>query len=177
MTSKTEKIKIQFKNKDVTAHKLTVTSEIPIDLKSAWIEVNKSATLEFVSKGKIYFIPTDGEFPETWKEGMTLTTKMKAYGFIPFGGLHTIYFANIDDDTNCLETKENDSFAKVWNHKISIKPIDKNTIYYEDEVIIYGGFLTVFISWWAKSFYQHRQNRWQILAKKNKLNVSKSTIF
>lgn len=172
MTSKTEKIKILFGNKEVTAHKLTVTSEIPIDIKSAWEKVNKSALLEFVAKGKIKFIPTDGKFPEIWKQGMTVTTKMIVYGFIPFGGLHTLYFAKIDNEIKILETKEKDRFAKVWNHKISMRSIGENSIYYEDEIVIYAGILTGFISWWAKSFYIHRQKRWQLLAKNEyKLNI------
>ncbi|MBZ0246287.1 MAG: hypothetical protein K8H85_10095 [Cyclobacteriaceae bacterium] len=164
MISKIEKIKITFRNQEVTAHKLTVTSIIPIDIETAWEKVNKSALLELVSKGKIKFIPTEGKFPEIWELGMTVTTKMIAYGFIPFGGLHTIHFTKIDKEHKTLETEENDTFAKVWNHRISMKSLGDNTIAYEDEIIIYGGILTGFISWWAKSFYKHRQKRWKLLA-------------
>ncbi|MDO6518136.1 hypothetical protein [Zobellia uliginosa] len=164
MTSKIEKVKIPFGGKEVSAHRLTVSSEIQIDLESAWEKVKKSATLEFIAKGKIKFTPTGGKFPETWKEGMTVTTKMGVYGFIPFGGLHTLYFSKIDDNNNILETVEKDSFAKVWKHKISMRPIGNRAISYEDEVVIYGGILTGFISRWARSFYRHRQKRWKLLA-------------
>lgn len=164
MISKTEKIRIPFRNKEVTAHKLIVASKIPIDIETAWEKANKSALLELVSRGKIKFLPTEGKFPEMWEPGMTVTTKMVAYGFIPFGGLHTIHFANIDEENKILETEENDTFAKVWNHKISMRSIGDNSIAYEDEIIIYGGILTGFISWWAKSFYMHRQKRWKLLA-------------
>jgi hypothetical protein len=44
-----------------------------------------------------------------------------------------------------------------------MKKIDDNNIEYEDEIIIYGGILTPIISWWAKSFYIHRQKRWQLV--------------
>ncbi len=166
MTSKIEKIKIPFEGKEVTAHKLTVTSEIPIALETAWENVTTSALLEFVAKGKIRFVPIAGEFPERWEEGSTVTTKMIAYGFIPFGGLHTLHFERIDHINKVMQTKERDNFTKVWNHKISMKPIGPNTIYYEDEIVIYGGILTGFISWWAKSFYWHRQKRWQLIAER-----------
>ncbi|MCK0161665.1 hypothetical protein [Allomuricauda sp. F6463D] len=171
MTSKIEKIKIPLDNKEINAHKLTVASEIPINIEIAWKKVTTSALLEFVAKGKIKFIPTAGKFPEKWKQGMTVTTKMIAYGFIPFGGLHTLYFSKIDEEIKVMETKEKDIFAKVWNHKISMKSTGENSIYYKDEIIIYGGVLTGFISWWAKSFYKHRQKRWQLLAK-NKLKLN-----
>lgn len=164
MISKIEKIKIPFGNKEVTAHKLTVTSKISIDIETAWEQATKSALLELVSKGKIKFLPTEGKFPEIWELGMTVTTKMVAYGFIPFGGLHTIHFAKIDKENKILETEENDTFAKVWNHKISMSSIGDNSKAYEDEIIIYGGILTGFTSWWAKSFYKHRQKRWKLLA-------------
>lgn len=166
MTSKTENIKIHFGNKEVTAHTLTVTSEIPINIETAWKKVNTSSLLEFVAKGKIKFIPTDGKFPEIWKEGMTVTTKMIVYGFIPFGGLHTIHFSKVDKESKIQESKEKDSFAKVWNHKITMKSLGDDSIYYEDQIVIYAGILTGFITWWAKSFYKHRQKRWQLLAKK-----------
>ena len=166
MTSKIEKIKINFGNKEVSAHKLTIASEIPIDIETAWKKVTTSTLLEFVAKGKIKFIPSGGKFPEIWEEDMTVTSKMIIYGFIPFAGLHTLHFTKIDKESKILETKEKDSFAKVWNHKISMRSLGENSIYYEDEIVIYGGILTGFFSWWAKLFYKHRQKRWQLLAKK-----------
>ena len=48
MTTKTEKIKIDYKGKQVSAHKLTVNSEIPIDIDIAWSKVQTSALLNFV---------------------------------------------------------------------------------------------------------------------------------
>lgn len=168
MTSKIEKVKIRFGNKEVTAHRLTVASKLPMDIETAWRKVNTSALLEFVSKGKIKFIPTGGKFPAIWEEGMTVTTKMMAYGFVPFGGLHTLLFAKIDQDGKTMVTEEKDDFAKVWNHKISMRALEGSAIYYEDEIVIYGGVLTRFISWWANSFYKHRQRRWYLIAEQSK---------
>lgn len=92
---------------------------------------------------------------------------MVVYGFVPFGGLHSLYFEKIDDENKILQTKEWHNSAKVWNHKISLIKLSDKSIMYEDEIIIYGGILTTFIVWWAKSFYRHRQKRWQLVDKRS----------
>lgn len=165
MKSKVEKIEIDYKGKQVTARKLTVTSEIPIDIDTAWKKVQTSALLIFVADGKVTFKPTGGQFPEIWKEGDTVSTRMLVYGFVPFGGLHSLYFQKIDNANKILQTREWDNSAKLWNHKIALQKATDKTILYEDEIVIYGGWLTGFITSWAKSFYKHRQRRWQLVAK------------
>jgi len=35
---------------------------------------------------------------------------------------------------------------------------------YEDEIELYAGILTNFVTKWAKSFYIHRQKRWKIIS-------------
>lgn len=164
MTAKIEKINIHYKGKQVTARKLNVASEIPININIAWMKVKTSKLLEFVAYGKVKFKPTGGNFPAIWKEGETVTTHMAVYGFVPFGGLHSLYFEKIDEINKVLQTRERDSFAKVWDHKISLKKITTDKVMYEDEIIIYAGILTGFVTLWAKSFYKHRQKRWQLLA-------------
>lgn len=160
-----DKVKLTLDGKEVTGHKLTVASEILIDLDTAWRKLKTSALLEFITNGKVKFLPTGGQFPEIWEQGSTVTTRMLLYCFIPFGGLHSLYFEKIDDANKVLITKEFDMAAKIWNHKISMRKISENKIYYEDEILIYGGLLTIIISWWAKSFYIHRQKRWRLIAK------------
>ena len=164
MTTKIEKVSIAYRGKLVEALKLIVTSEMPIDIDTAWTKLKTSKLLEFVSEGKVRFKPTGGYFPAQWKQGETLSTKMAVYGFVPFGGLHSLYFEKIDELNKVLQTREWDRFAKVWDHKISLRTITGSTIMYEDEVVIYAGILTGLIALWARSFYQHRQNRWQLIA-------------
>ncbi len=164
MTTKTKKIKIDYEGKQVTARKLTVSSEIIIDIDTAWSKVKTSGLLNFVADGKVKFKPTSGQFPKLWKENDTVSTKMLVYGFVPFGGIHLLYFDKIDEENKILKTLEWDNSAKVWNHKISLKKLTDETITYEDEIVIYGGLLTGFITYWAKSFYKHRQKRWQLVA-------------
>ncbi len=164
MTTKIEKVSIAYKGKLVEALKLIVTSEMPIDIATAWTKLKTSKLLEFVSEGKVRFKPTGGYFPAQWKQGETLSTKMAVYGFVPFGGLHSLYFEKIDELNKVLQTREWDRFAKVWDHKISLTQLNATSIIYEDEVVIYAGIFTGFITLWAKSFYRHRQKRWQLVS-------------
>jgi hypothetical protein len=158
-----EKIKIKYNGKEVSARKLSVTSRIPMGIETAWEHVKKPALLKFVAKGKIKFIPTNGRFPATWKEGMKVSARMLLYGFIPFGGLHYLEVEKIDAKYKTIQTNEWDNAAKVWKHRIEMKPVNNNETDYLDEIIIYGGYLTNFITFWAKHFYIHRQKRWQLV--------------
>lgn len=172
MTATIDKVKITFEGKEVTAHKLTVASEITIDIDTAWKKVKTYSLLEFIAKGKVKFKfqSSDGHIPKIWKVKETVTTRMFIYGFIPFGGLHTLHFEKIDNENKFVQTSEHDSAAKIWRHKISMRKVNDNTTHYTDEIIIYGGALTSVISWWAKSFFIHRQKRWQLIADKNERN-------
>ena len=95
---------------------------------------------------------------------MTIKTKMLIYGLIPFGGIHLLKFMNIDHQEFSILTNEQNSFVKIWKHKIRLKQIDNNKIKYEDEIELYAGILTNFVTKWAKSFYIHRQKRWKIIS-------------
>jgi len=165
MKANIEKIKIHYKDRAVTAHKLTVSSQIPIPIDVAWEKVQTIALLEFVAKGKIRFKPVDGTFPAIWKQGRAVKTMTYLYGIIPFGGVHTLIIEKIDNENKVIQSREWDGCAKVWNHRISMKKLDNSSIHYEDEIIIYGGWLTGIISFWATSFYKHRQQRWQLVAR------------
>ncbi|MCU0390076.1 MAG: hypothetical protein MUE81_03080 [Thermoflexibacter sp.] len=165
MIVKTEKVHINYKGREVSAKKLTVASHLPINIEVAWTKVQTIDLLQFVAKGMIGFVPTKEKFPAVFQENSTVTAQMKFYGFLPLGGTHTLFFEKIDHENKILYTKEYDEVAKVWNHKISMKKIDENTTYYEDEIVIYGGILTSLIVFWATLFYKHRQKRWQLVAK------------
>lgn len=165
--SKIERVVIEYKGKKVKARQLTVSSEIPMDLDSAWANVKTPALLQFVAKGMIRFKAVESEFPKQWEVGQTYGAKMRVFGFIPFGGTHYLYIQKIEDDNNTISTKEWDTGAKVWNHDVTMKDLGNEAIYYEDSITIYGGVMTKFIASFAKRFYIHRQKRWQIVAKEN----------
>lgn len=169
--AKVEPITIEYKGKKVKAKKLTVRSEIPMDIDSAWKNVKTPALLEFVAEGMIRFKPAGEGFPKQWEVGETYGVKMWVFGFIPFGGTHYLFIDNIDEQNHTITTKEWDRGAKVWNHTILMKDLGEGRIYYEDSITIYGGLMTGMITSFAKRFYKHRQKRWQLVAEEN-LNFS-----
>ena len=173
MNSSIENIKININGKNVKGKKLTVSSELNIDINDAWNEVQKSSLLEFVCKGKLKFKPVDSDFPKYWKKGMNLKAKLLVYGFIPFGGIHSLKFAEVEPEKFSALTNEKNSIVKIWKHKILLEKIDENKIKYTDEIELNAGILTNVVSKWAESLYLHRQKRWKIVAneiKKRKHN-------
>lgn len=165
-TVEIEKIYIEYKGDTVKGRRLTVSSTIPIEIGRAWQNVQTPELLQFVAKGMIKFKSVDDEgFPQKWQEGRTYGAKMRVFGFIPFGGIHYLNIVKIDSSNYQISTKEWDKSAKVWNHDVRIEAIGKDSIYYEDSIEIYGGFMTGFITAFAKRFYKHRQKRWQIVAR------------
>jgi hypothetical protein len=162
-----ETIIIDYNGFKVKAKKLTVHTEIPMGIDTAWDNVKTPALLQFVAKGMMKFKSVGGPLPKQWEVRKTYGVKTRVFGIIPFGGIHYLYIEKIDDDSYMLSTKEWDSGAKVWNHHIMMRDLGEGKIYYEDSITIYGGKMTRFITSFAKKFYQHRQKRWQIVAEKN----------
>ena len=164
MMSSIDSITITYKGNEVIARKLTVSSMIPMGVDAVWHKVKTSAALVFVARGMVTFQPSGGRFPDAWQEGTTVTTRMRLYGIIPMGGLHSLHFESVDNENKVLQTRESDASAKVWDHRISLKANGTDSTFYQDEVIIYGGALTGLITFWARLFYIHRQKRWQQIA-------------
>ena len=162
-----ESVVIDYNNRKVKAKKLTVHSEIPMAIDSAWANVRTPALLEFVAKGMITFKSVGGSFPNQWEVGKTYGVRMRIFGFIPFGGVHYLFIEKIDEANFKIVTREWDIAAKVWNHSILLRDLGNGRIHYEDTIIIYGGIMTGFITLFARQFYKHRQTRWQIVAEKN----------
>lgn len=170
--SKVENVVIEYNGKKVKAKQLSVSSEIPMNLDSAWANVQSPALLQFVAKGMIRFKAVKGELPKQWELGQTYGAKMRIFGFIPFGGTHNFNIKKIDNNNHILSAIEWNKRTKVWNHDVILKDLGNGTILYEDAITIYGGKMTGVITSFAKKFYKHRQKRWQIVAKE-KLNFSK----
>jgi hypothetical protein len=162
-----ESVIIDYSGRKVKAKKLTVHSEIPMEIDTAWEHAKIPALLEFVAKGMIKFKSVNGDFPKQWEVSQTYEFETHVFGIIPFGGIHYLFVDKIDNSNYMLSTKEWDNGAKVWNHNIVMRDLGNGSIYYEDEITIYGGLMTGFITSFAKMFYKHRQKRWQIVAKEN----------
>jgi hypothetical protein len=132
---------------------------------TAWANVKTPSLLQYVSTGMIRFKPTGAGFPPVWQQGEIYTTRMRIFGFIPFGGEHYLEVIEIDEASHSIKTREWDRRAKVWNHTIILKEHPDEGIYYTDEIEIYGGRMTGLITWFAKRFYIHRQKRWNKVAR------------
>jgi hypothetical protein len=159
-----ESVIIDYLGSQVKARKLTVHSEIPMGIDTAWGHVKTPALLAYVAKGMIRFISMDRPFPKQWEVGRTYGVKMRVFGLIPFGGIHYLSIEEIDDERHLLSTQEWDRGAKVWDHNIQMRDLGNGSIHYEDAITIYGGWMTGLITCFAKHFYRHRQKRWQIVA-------------
>lgn len=60
----------------------------------------------------------------------------------------------------------------VWNHDITLIPLDGSHTEYTDRVEIRAGWKTPFIWLWAEAFYAHRQRKWiKMLEKKAESSV------
>lgn len=162
-----EKVYIEYQGRRVQARRLIVSTLIPINIDQAWAHVQTPELLQFVAKGMIKFKSVDSGFPKKWERGKIYGAKMLIFGFIPFGGIHYLEILTIDPTNFIISTKEWDNSAKVWNHEVKMKAIGTDAIHYKNSSVTYGGFLTGFITAFAKLFYKYRQKRWQIVAKAN----------
>lgn len=110
------------------------------------------------------FEPADGRDDLIWSCGETFRFRFRLFGFLPFG-IHTIRIMTFDHETLTVYSNEGNPHVPVWNHRINLKPIDRNHTQYTDEVEIDAGWKTVFVCLWAKLFYAHRQRKWKRLLK------------
>jgi len=166
-TVEVEPVSIDYQGKTVKAKKLVVRSEIPMPIEQVWNILMTAELLDYVTKGFLRMKPIGGPFPESWPELDTVHTKIRVFGFIPFGGTHSLFFEEICGDSYVLQTREKNNRAKIWDHRITLEPASNQATLYTDEVIIYGKGMTGLITAFAKQFYQHRQKRWQTVAKEN----------
>lgn len=74
-----EKISINYRQKQVTAYRLRISSHIAMDVEKAWKLVKTSTLLEFITQGKVTFKPIGGQFPTVWTQGSSVQTKMLLY--------------------------------------------------------------------------------------------------
>ncbi len=102
---------------------------------------------------------------------MKIKARMLIYGFIPFGGIHTLKFVKVEPQNHFALTSEKNSIVKIWNHKIHMIMIDQNKIEYTDEIELNAGILTNFVSKWAESLYLDRQKRWKLVVNRIKKNA------
>lgn len=162
-----QKVETLHEGKLVKARVLRVTSTIPMPVDSGWRNVQSPALLQFVAKGMISFKPDSVSLPHRWEQGETYGVRMRILGLLPFGGVHYLLIEKIDASTYRISTREWDRSVSVWNHDVSLTPLPAGGFEYTDAILIYAGWKTAGVTAFAKSFYKHRQKRWQLVASQN----------
>jgi hypothetical protein len=137
------------------------TIEAPADW--VWDQACRSATLHFVSKGLVRFVPRDRPFPAVWAPGEYRSLKL-LFGFIPIGS-QTIRIEFPPDDGPVRRLRDNGdgTLIRTWDHLIEVSP-DGDETRYSDHVVIDAGVATPVVAAFASLFYKYRQRRWKRLA-------------
>ena len=146
---------------------ITKTSVFPAAEQEVFEKLQKLSTLQHIAFPYATFEPADGCKNLIWREGESFEFKFRLFGIIPFG-IHRINVIDFSLE-NGIYTKEGNRHVPVWNHRITIEPLDEKNIRYTDEVEIGAGLKTPFVCLWAKMFYTHRQKRWIKLLSKNNI--------
>lgn len=140
--------------------KVSVTSKIALPAAKTWELVQRSDTLEFVTKGLIGFRPLNGSFPKTWNIGVTENVQILLFGSIP-AWEHAISFTDKQADKMQLDTEEAGGAVTRWDHTMTVKALSDNTSSYTDAIEIEAGLLTIPVWLYAQGFYRYRHWRWK----------------
>lgn len=141
--------------------KAVIKSELNIAAIKAWELVQQSNTLIFVCKGLLSFAGSS-EFPQRWREGDTINTRLYFFGIIP-GWKHALHFTSISDNSMVIYTEEKGGIVQNWKHEIKFETISESTCLYTDSVDIKAGVFTPLIWLYAHILYRYRQYRWKYL--------------
>ena len=137
------------------------SSVFPTSRDVVFEKLQKLETLQTIAKPYASFEPV-GTVEPVWTVGGTSAYRFRLFGVIPFG-THTIRIVRFDPEG--VSSREGNEHVPVWNHDITMIPIDGNHTKYTDRVEIRAGWKTPFIWLWAKAFYAHRQRKWIALLK------------
>ncbi len=133
------------------------TSVFPAPKRRVFELITKFETLSKVAWPYISFTPVNGDADLEWREGETFSFVAKLVGIIPFG-THTIEVIQFGEDR--IFTNEGNARVPVWNHEVILTDLGNGTTEYTDQIEIGAGWKTIFVYWWAKAFYAHRQRKW-----------------
>ena len=128
-----------------------------------WDLATRPSTLARVSAGFLRFSGA-GRFPERWKVGSTLTTRLWLAGVLPAPRSHTIEVVRRDERRRELRSEEHGGPIRSGNHRLEISP-EGSGPRYVDEIEIDTGPLTGLAVAFARVFYAYRQARWRRLVR------------
>ncbi|WP_187274139.1 hypothetical protein [Paenibacillus sp. N3.4] len=108
-----------------------------------WPNLGSTATFLKVSRPLMNFKSLDPKgLPEQWMEGKTYGLGMYFLGFIPLGR-HTITFRSIDHENLKIKTEEKGLLIKSWNHTMQVYVNTSNQLFFQDELKIDNGWMSV----------------------------------
>ena len=137
------------------------SSVFPASRDAVFEKLQKLETLQTIAKPYATFDPVGTAAP-VWTVGSTSSYRFRLFGVIPFG-IHTIHIVRFDPEG--VSSREGNEHVPVWNHDITLVPVDGSHTRYTDRVEIRAGWKTPFICLWANAFYAHRQRKWIRLLK------------
>ncbi|MCR4951657.1 MAG: hypothetical protein K6A40_10075 [Solobacterium sp.] len=137
------------------------SSVFPAPREEVFARLQKLETLQAVAKPYAAFEPVH-EADTVWTCGSTSEYRLKLFGVIPFG-THRIHIVRFDPEA--VSSREGNEHVPVWNHDITMIPLDSSHTKYTDQVEIQAGWKTLFIWLWANAFYAYRQRNWIRLLK------------
>lgn len=138
------------------------SSVFPASRDVVFERLQKLETLQTIAKPYATFEPVGFADP-IWTVGSTSDYRFRLFGVIPFG-THTIHIVRFDPEG--VSSHESNEHVPVWNHDITLHPLDDHHTAYTDRVEIQAGWKTVFVWMWAEAFYAHRQRKWIKLLKR-----------
>lgn len=131
-----------------------------------WREVLRPATLQYVGRPFIEFVPVEKSgFPERWAEG-DCQVRMYLLGVIPMGAQRigiSLDESNAAEGEYRLRDNGDSALISKWDHRITVRALDKTRTRYRDEIEIRAGALTPFVWLFGRIFFAHRQRRWKTL--------------
>ena len=140
------------------------TSVFPADIDTVFQKLQRFETLQYIVRPFAAFEPeSNGE--HVWTVGSASSYRIRLFGLIPFG-THRIHIKRFDQTG--ISSREGNEHVPVWNHDITMEPVDEDHTRYSDRVEIKAGWKTVLIWLWANVFYAHRQRKWIRLLKEDR---------
>lgn len=144
------------------------TSVFDASAERVWAEVQTSRLLMHVAAPLIVFAPAGGaRLPDVWTPGR-YRVWMWLFGILPMGR-QWVCIEHIDVPPGHYGIRDNGAgdLVRIWDHVITIEPMDEGRCRYTDRVDVKAGLLTPFIWVFARVFYGHRQRRWRALIGRN----------
>lgn len=138
------------------------TSIFPASRDAVFERLQRLETLQYIARPYASFEPI-GTTESIWTVDSVSSYRFRLFCLIPYG-THTIRIVRFAPEG--VSSREGNEHVPVWNHDITMRPLDGARTEYTDRVEIKAGWKTPFIWLWANAFYAHRQRKWIRLLRK-----------